>query len=498
MPGIWFDDARFTDDTGTVTLTKDEEAQVMDLVKRADQVNNKIDYDGLPSDLLNIYINSEIKSGEFLDDPSASLEGFIRWYSGRVEKKVDSLKSERGKMRAFAKGEEMLNSFKSKQEDIMNLFVVSRLLFEAKNIFINKYNNAVYNTKHFIDDGSGDLVASNPEGYVAVDNDGNGVKFVDRLEFSKANFAIDKGDKFQQTESLTVYWGSDGFSVTKTLLEWSQNLPTTNTKNQGLYENLLAGVPITALVGDARNVKSALAEAVNWALNEQSGERIAAVAGGFKPPHRGHMEMISHYAGLADKVKLFIGKSPRPIKDDPQGRSISAEQSLKMWEMYLQDAGLADKVDVEIISGSPMKASYSVLEDAQPGQTILMGCGAKDTYFTPEALAKYAPEGVEALPAPCPTIVDPNTKQPYSATAVRATIRDNDLQSFARFLPDTSAERAKEIFALLGGGLEELSGVGAVGGYSLPIGAKPRYPNDDEEDKLVNEVVDYLLGISVG
>ena len=77
-----------------------------------------------------------------------------------------------------------------------------------------------------------------------------------------------------------------------------------------------------------------------------------------------------------------------------------------MWEMYLQDAGLADKVDVEIISGSPMKASYSVLEDAQPGQTILMGCGAKDTYFTPEALAKYAPEGVEALPAPCPTIVD--------------------------------------------------------------------------------------------
>ncbi|HAI39511.1 MAG TPA: hypothetical protein DCM40_16080, partial [Maribacter sp.] len=71
-----------------------------------------------------------------------------------------------------------------------NLFQVSRLLFQAKNIFINKYNNAVYNTKHFIDDGSGDLVASNPEGYVAVDREGNGVKFVDRLEFSKANFAV--------------------------------------------------------------------------------------------------------------------------------------------------------------------------------------------------------------------------------------------------------------------------------------------------------------------
>ena len=435
VPGVWFDDAFFTDDTGTVTLTDEEEERVGELVQASDNASGQINYEGLPMDLLNIYINSEIKSGQFLENPKASFEGFKKWYSARVEKRVDSLKSEKGKMRATQKGEEMLRSFDQREEDILNLFKVSRLLFEAKNIFINKYNNAVYNTKHFIDDGSGDLVASNPEGYVAVDHAGNGVKFVDRLEFSRANFAIDKGDKFQQTESLTVYWGSDGFSVTKTLLEWSQNLPSTDTKNQRLYENLLAGVPITALVGDARKVKNALAEAVNWALNEQDGERIAAVAGGFKPPHRGHMEMISHYADLADKVKLFIGKSPRPIKDDPQGRSISAEQSLKMWEMYLQDAGLADKVDVEIISGSPMKASYSVLEDAQPGQTILMGCGAKDTYFTPEALAKYAPEGVEALPAPCPTIEDPNTKQPYSATAVRATIRDNDLKAFARFLP---------------------------------------------------------------
>ena len=56
-------------------------------------------------------------------------------------------------MRAFGKGEEDLQSFENKKEDILNLFKVSRLLFEAKNIFINKYNNAVYNTKHFVDDG---------------------------------------------------------------------------------------------------------------------------------------------------------------------------------------------------------------------------------------------------------------------------------------------------------------------------------------------------------
>ena len=41
-------------------------------------------------------------------------------------------------------------------------------------------------------DGSGDLIATNPEGYVAVDHIGSAIKLVDRLEFSKANFQTGK------------------------------------------------------------------------------------------------------------------------------------------------------------------------------------------------------------------------------------------------------------------------------------------------------------------
>ena len=92
-PGVWFDDAFFTDDTGTVTLTDDEESTVRSLVKQADVVNNKIDYEGLPSDFLNIYINSEIRKGQFLENPEVSYQGFINWYQSRVEKKIDSLKT---------------------------------------------------------------------------------------------------------------------------------------------------------------------------------------------------------------------------------------------------------------------------------------------------------------------------------------------------------------------------------------------------------------------
>ena len=58
VPGIWFDDAFFTDDTGVVTLTDSEESEVINLVKQADSVNENINYSDLPADLLNIYINS--------------------------------------------------------------------------------------------------------------------------------------------------------------------------------------------------------------------------------------------------------------------------------------------------------------------------------------------------------------------------------------------------------------------------------------------------------
>ena len=188
---VWFDDAFFKDTTGVVTLTTAEAKQVADLIRKSDSI--KIDYDNIPSVLLNTYLNSEIRTGQFVDNPAISFKAFQKWYQLKVDKKVEKLKSEKGKDRAIAAGEEQMNLFNQKKQDIINIFIVSKLLAEAKMIFVQKYNNAVYNTKHFVDDGTGGLKVTAPEGYVAVDRIGNGVKLVDRMEFSRANFAMDKG-----------------------------------------------------------------------------------------------------------------------------------------------------------------------------------------------------------------------------------------------------------------------------------------------------------------
>ena len=509
VPGVWVDDAYFTDDTGTVTLTEDEEAKVKELVAAADQVNEKVDYEGLPMDLLNIYINSEIKGGQFLEDPAKSFLGFKRWYSGRLEKRIDKLKSEKGKMRATQKGQEMLASFDDRQEDLLNLFRVSRLLFEAKNIFIAKYNNAVYNTKHFIDDGSGDLVASNPEGYVAVDHIGNGVKFVDRLEFSKANFAVDKGAKFQQTESLTVYWGSDGFSVTKTLLEWSRNLPSVESKNQDLYENLLGGAPITSLVREASKVKVALAEAVNWALNEQDQKKVIAIyPGRFQPMGRHH---YATYKALADQFgaeNTFIVTSNKMGPKSP----LDFEEKKKI---MIAHGVPADKI---VMSRNPYQA-VELTQNFDPDTTaVVFAVGGKDmrdsprfanldgmtkkgtpayykTYRPGEELVGLGKHGYIAV-APHVEIDVPGFGE-MSGTTLRKALKGASQEDFETIMGFYN----QEIYDILQGKLQEMSAMagGAVGGFSGVVGSeKKKKKIIPEEQEIVTEVMDYLLGISVG
>ena len=187
VPGVWVDDAVFTDTTGTVTLDVDEAKQIKDMIKTADKI--KVNYKDLPSDLLNIYTNSEIQRGKFLEDAEASFRGFLDWFSNRKDKQVAKLKSQAGKQRATEAFNKKLAEIKAQENDIVNLFKVSRLLSQAKQIFVNKYNNAVYNTKHFLDNEDGTLKVTAPEGYVAVSRAGDAVKLVDRLEFSRANFS---------------------------------------------------------------------------------------------------------------------------------------------------------------------------------------------------------------------------------------------------------------------------------------------------------------------
>jgi cytidyltransferase-like protein len=466
VPGVWFDDAFFTDDTGVVTLTEEEEAQVVRLVREADTVNENIDYSDLPLDLLNIYINSEIKSGSFLENAEDSFGGFINWFSQRLQKRINSLKSEKGRQRATNNGTMLLNSFNSKKEDFINLFKVSRLLFEAKNIFIEKYNNAVYNTKHFVDDGSGDLVVTNPEGYVAVDHQGNGVKFVDRLEFSRANFAVDKGDKFGGQVSETGIIGEDPQEIE---LEFED-------------ENPLADSSVS--------------------------KTVAVVPGAFKPPHKGHLDMVQKYAGIADEVIVIISKPVARARKLPNGREVTAKDSFKIWEKLLDKI---PNVDVRISDhASPINAAYEHVGDEGPidiGDTVILGASTKDDDWRRWTGAeKYIKKGVTLLP-PEETAVNPTVRpsgEPYSATAFRDALGDpeNNKDEIAEFVGEENVDKVLEILGLSSNMKEQTSmGGGGVAIGTAPLGSGSDKPakkdkkkrRTDEKLKLANEVMKLII-----
>jgi cytidyltransferase-like protein len=466
VPGVWFDDAFFTDDTGVVTLTEDEEAQVVRLVREADTVNENIDYSDLPLDLLNIYINSEIKSGSFLENAEDSFNGFINWFSQRLQKRINNLKSEKGRQRATNTGTVLLNSFNNKREDFINLFKVSRLLFEAKNIFIEKYNNAVYNTKHFVDDGSGDLVVTNPEGYVAVDHQGNGVKFVDRLEFSRANFAVDKGDKFGGQVSETEIIGEDPQEIE---LEFED-------------------------------------ENEDPVVDSNVSKTVAVVPGAFKPPHKGHLDMVQKYAGIADEVIVLISKPVKAGRRLPNGREITADDSLKIWKLLTVDI---PNVDVRISDhASPINAAYEYVGEEGPlnvGDKVILGCSAKDCDWKRWTGAqKYIKKGVELL-TPEGTAVTPMQRsgdKPFSATDFRNALGNpENRDEIAEFVGEENVDNVLKILGL-SSNMEEQASMGgggvAIGTAPLASGSDKPAKRDkkkrtDEKLKLANEVMRLII-----
>jgi len=199
---VYVKDAFFENDAGIITLTDDETRMMNNIIDTSIELSGSINYD--ISDTiykgLNTYLNTEIRSGEFIKDSKVSFQQFVEWLSGKLDKKIDSRKSERGKEKATDAKEQMLAAVDIAKDNIVKMFNLQNLIKRGKDIIISKYNNMMRGVqmKHYLFDDNGDLVVTDPEGYVAIDQTGNAIKFVDRLEFSKANFAISSDQKFKK------------------------------------------------------------------------------------------------------------------------------------------------------------------------------------------------------------------------------------------------------------------------------------------------------------
>jgi hypothetical protein len=198
-PAVWFDDAKFKDVSGTVTLTDDEKTTVIDTLNSIQKIAGIIDWTGLPNTfytLANTYINTLIRQGKFVEDVEETFNGFIEWYGVRVDKEIEKLKTNTNKQKKIESKNKTIEFFNTNKMSIVNIFNVTKKLADLKKIFFNKYSAAI-KTKQFLTQPDGTLKVTPGEGFVAVDKSGNMVKLIDRLEFSRANFSISREEKFK-------------------------------------------------------------------------------------------------------------------------------------------------------------------------------------------------------------------------------------------------------------------------------------------------------------
>lgn len=196
---VFVDDAKFKDISGVATFTKQESDKIQTLIDASVTAGNRIKWDEIPDNvysLLNTFINSLIRQGRFVEKPQEEYNNFVQWITAKANKDVEKMKTEKGKTQKKQALDSFLTKLESSKMDILNLFNLTKKLEQAKSMFITKYNSAI-KTKQFLTQPDGTLKVAAPEGYVAVDHLGNMVKFVSRLDFSAANFAISKGEKFK-------------------------------------------------------------------------------------------------------------------------------------------------------------------------------------------------------------------------------------------------------------------------------------------------------------
>lgn len=233
---------------------------------------------------------------------------------------------------------------------------------------------------------------------------------------------------------------------------------------------------------------------------QTGGQTVAVVPGAFKPPHRGHLEMVKHYANLADKVVIMVSPLPRRT---PSGRDIDFSVSKAIWNLYLRDAGLSNKVEViRSPVNSPVSATYQFVanednkpEMAQPGDIVIPGCSTKggDESRFKANFEKYAREGVMIEdPISCAFVA--SSDDALSARDFRAALDAG--AGLEDFIPDeTSPEEVLSILGVEPGPevpLDEMSSMaaGSVAGYSGS-------PVRKRTDEVVEEVLNYLISKGV-
>jgi len=155
-------------------------------------------------------------------------------------------------------------------------------------------------------------------------------------------------------------------------------------------------------------------------LLEQDQPTVALYPGKFKPPHKGHFDVLNKLLNVADEVIVLI--SPKTHE------GITAQESAQIWNLYKSLLPDGNRVKLKISEITPVKDVYDYVE-ANPEQTVYAayGKGEEDRY---KNLKKYS--NAKVFDAGSAAF---DNGENISATNFRQVLLSKDKEKIKEFIP---------------------------------------------------------------
>ena len=199
---VWVDDASYKDVSGKGSMTAKETLKLTQTLSMTGKQFHQIKRPTLQKFMkvqetiakkgagatYKTYCNTLIRQGKFNPTYAGYMKHFENYWRDKVVAKV---KMEKTKQIKKEIGEQLYNELRGMKKFIEALTSFMLHLVVAKQLIIVALNR-VKSIGTFRKDLQQDFQTVNPEGYVAIDNDGKAVKLVDRMEFSLNNFTVAK------------------------------------------------------------------------------------------------------------------------------------------------------------------------------------------------------------------------------------------------------------------------------------------------------------------
>jgi len=222
----------------------------------------------------------------------------------------------------------------------------------------------------------------------------------------------------------------------------------------------------------------------------REAQRIAVVPGGFKPPHSGHFlgaKWFLEPGGTiepADEVHILISPLERygHSKDGRDGRGIKIDKDMsqELWNLYIKEAGLTGKMKAYVTDNkSPVGAAYDFMAGMQPGQTLILGAGAKDASDKRfDAAQSWSDK--KGYQVDVEVVSTPMMAGGVSGTDMRRHIADGDLESFSKSVPLNDPSAAWKIVRP---DLQESQSPGVAGPMPFLYGLIKNIINEEVKNK---------------